>query len=82
MSLSLVLRTHNATLRLYSSGLPFTILWSIMGSEAARVARGGQPSLLLKRMVFGISWIGLFVSPTLFGMWIKGLGGEPTERET
>ena len=76
------LRTRYQLLAILTHGLPFTILWSIMGSEAARVAHGGKPSLLLKRMVFGITWIGLFVSPTLFGMWIKGLGGgEPTERE-
>ena len=32
----------------------------------------------MKRMVAIISWIGLVVSPTLFGMWIKGLGNEKT----
>ena len=48
------------------------------GAEAAAVARGGQASVLLKRMVAGITWIGLFVSPTLFGVWLKGLGDETT----
>jgi hypothetical protein len=30
-------------------------------------------------MVAVISWIGLFVSPTLFGWWIKGLGESEKE---
>jgi hypothetical protein len=47
-----------------------------MGNEAAAVARGKGASVFLMRMVAGISWIGLFVSPTLFGMWIKGLGDD------
>ena len=60
-------------------GIPFTILWSIMGNEAAIVARGGQASVFMKRMVAVITWVGLVVSPTLFGMWVKGLGDESTE---
>ncbi|KAL7533463.1 hypothetical protein ACHAXR_005243 [Thalassiosira sp. AJA248-18] len=72
------LKTRYQILAIITHGLPFTVLWSCMGSEAARVARGGAPSLLLKRMVAVISWIGLVVSPSLFGMWIKGLG-ESTE---
>lgn len=39
----------------------------------------GQPSVLLKRMVAAIGWIGFFVSPTLFGMWLKGLGESKEE---
>lgn len=33
----------------------------------------GHASLFLKRLVGVISWVGLVVSPTLFGWWIKGL---------
>eukprot|EP01083_Nonionella_stella_P215567 775721_1 len=68
------LRTKYQILAILTHGLPFTVLWSCMGSEAARVARGGQASLLLKRTVAVITWVGLVVSPTLFGLWVKGLG--------
>jgi uncharacterized membrane protein YdjX (TVP38/TMEM64 family) len=77
-SLVPALRTRYQILAIITHGLPFTCLWSMMGNEAAIVARGGQASVLLKRMVAIITWIGLVVSPTLFGMWIKGLGNEKT----
>lgn len=73
------LKTRYQILAILAHGLPFTVLWSIMGSEAARVARGGQASVLLKRMAAVISWVGLVVSPTLFGRWIKGLGESKEE---
>jgi uncharacterized membrane protein YdjX (TVP38/TMEM64 family) len=68
------LKTRYQVLATLTHGLPFTVLWSCIGNEAAAVARGGQASLFLKRAVSVISWVGLFVSPTLFGWWIKGLG--------
>lgn len=77
-SLVKTLKTRYQLLAILVHGLPFTVLWSCMGAEAAAVARGGQASVLLKRMVAGITWIGLFVSPTLFGMWLKGLGDDTT----
>lgn len=45
------LRTRYQILAILTHGLPFTCLWCVMGNEAAIVARGGQASLLLKRMV-------------------------------
>jgi hypothetical protein len=30
-------------------------------------------------MVAVITWVGLFVSPTLFGCWVKGLGESAEE---
>ncbi len=77
-SLVKTLKTRYQLLAILVHGVPFTVLWSCMGAEAAAVARGGQASVLLKRMVAGITWIGLFVSPTLFGVWLKGLGDETT----
>lgn len=74
------LRTRYEILAILTHGLPFSILWSCIGHEAALVAGGGQASLFLKRMVAVISAVGLVVSPTLFGLWLKGLSsGEPTE---
>jgi len=70
------LRTPYQILAILSHGLPFTLLWSVMGNEAAVVARGGQPSLFLKRGVAVISWVGFIVSPSLFANWIKGLSSE------
>jgi len=46
-----------------------------VGEKKKRTARvQGPASALLKRMVPVITWVGLVVSPTLFGWWIKGLG--------
>lgn len=80
-SLVPALRTRYQILAIITHGLPFTCLWSVMGNEAAIVARGGQASIFLKRMVAVITWIGLVVSPTLFGMWIKGLGDKKTTED-
>mmetsp|Transcript_19826 Transcript_19826/g.35875 ORF Transcript_19826/g.35875 Transcript_19826/m.35875 type:complete len:327 (+) Transcript_19826:59-1039(+) len=76
------LRTPYQILAILTHGLPFTVLWSCMGREAAMVARGGQASLLFKRMVTIISGVGLVVSPTLFGMWVKGLGASTEESDS
>ena len=73
-SLVPTLKTRYQVMATLVHGLPFTVLWSMMGQEAAAVARGKGASVFLKRMVAAISWIGLFVSPSLFGWWIKGLG--------
>lgn len=76
------LRTKYQILAIVTHGLPFSILWSCVGGEAARVARGGQASVLFKQMVALISWVGIFVSPTLFGRWLKGLGEPAEESDT
>ena len=75
-SLVKTLRTRYQLLAILAHGLPFTILWSFMGAETAAIARGGEASVVLKRLVALISTTGLFVSPTLFGMWLKGLGDD------
>ncbi|KAL7466183.1 hypothetical protein ACHAXS_006473 [Conticribra weissflogii] len=75
------LKTRYQIMATLVHGLPFTVLWSCMGNEAAMVARGREASLVLKRLVAGITWIGLFVSPTLFGWWLKGLGGAKDDNE-
>lgn len=77
-SLVKTLKTRYQLMAILTHGLPFTILWSFMGAETAAVARGGEASVLLKRLVAIISSVGLFVSPTLFGMWLKGLGDDTT----
>ena len=77
-SLVKTLKTRYQLMAILTHGLPFTILWSFMGAETAAVARGGEASVLLKRLVAIISSVGLFVSPTLFGMWLKGLGDDAT----
>lgn len=80
-SLVKTLKTRYQLLAILAHGLPFTILWSFMGAETAAVARGGEASALLKRLVAIISSVGLFVSPTLFGMWLKGLGDDTNKEE-
>jgi uncharacterized membrane protein YdjX (TVP38/TMEM64 family) len=78
-SLVPTLRTRYQIMATLVHGLPFTVLWSVMGNEAAMVARGGSASVFLKRMVAIISWVGLVVSPSAFGWWIKGLGDDSEE---
>lgn len=75
------LKTRYQIMATLVHGLPFTVLWSCMGHEAAMVARGCEASLVLKRLVAGITWVGIFVSPTLFGCWLKGLGSEEEKNE-
>ena len=81
-SLVKTLKTRYQLIAILAHGLPFTVLWSCMGAEAEMVARGGKASVLLKRLIAGITWIGLFVSPTLFGLWLKGLGDDDKKSET
>ena len=56
-------------------GFPFTILWTFMGNEMGDIMRGtvNQPSKILKALIGGVYIFGFFISPTLVGMWIKGL---------
>lgn len=67
-------RTQHQILATLLHGVPFTVLWSVMGHEAGLVARGGKESVILKRLVAGIMWVGLVVSPSAFGWWLKSLG--------
>lgn len=71
------LRTPYQILAILLHGLPFTVLWSCVGNDAAIVARGGNASVWLPKIFAAIQLIGLFVTPTLFGWWLKGL--EKTE---
>ena len=71
------LRTPYQILAILLHGLPFTVLWSCVGNDAAIVARGGKASVWLPKIFAAIQLIGLFVTPTLFGWWLKGL--EKTE---
>jgi uncharacterized membrane protein YdjX (TVP38/TMEM64 family) len=64
-------RTFLASLLLH--GGFFTLLWSFMGAETARVMRsGGAPSSLLKILVSMATWIGIGAQ-FLIGWWLKTL---------
>lgn len=56
-------------------GVPFTLLWSFIGSEMGLVARGvvAEPSKVLKVLLGGVYVFGFFLSPLFVGLWIKGL---------
>jgi uncharacterized membrane protein YdjX (TVP38/TMEM64 family) len=64
-------------------GFPFTLLWSFMGNEMGLVVRGivDKPSKILKVLIAGVYVMGFFVSPSLVGLWVKGLRDEKLKRE-
>lgn len=64
-------------------GLPFTVLWTWLGNEMGLVVKGvvSEPSRVLKMMITGVYIFGFFVSPSLVGMWIKGLRDEKKKRD-
>ena len=64
-------------------GFPFTVLWSFMGNEMGLLVKGvvTQPTKILKVLVAGVYVLGFFVSPSLVGLWVKGLRDEKIKRE-
>ncbi len=64
-------------------GFPFTLLWTFMGNEMGLVVKGlvDQPSKILKLLIVGVNILGFFISPTLVGMWVKGLRDEKMKRD-
>lgn len=65
-------------------GLPFTVLWTFLGNEMGLVVKGvvSEPSRLLKMMISAVYIFGFFISPSLVGVWIKGLRDEKQKRES
>ena len=64
-------------------GFPFTLLWTFMGNEMGLFVRGvvSQPSKILKVLTAGVYVLGFFISPSLVGLWVKGLRDEKMKRE-
>jgi uncharacterized membrane protein YdjX (TVP38/TMEM64 family) len=64
-------------------GFPFTVLWTFLGKEMGLVVRGvvAQPSRVLKMMITGVYIFGFFISPSMVGLWVKGLRDEKQRRE-
>lgn len=64
-------------------GFPFTLLWTFMGNEMGLFLRGAvaQPSKILKVLTAGVYVMGFFISPSLVGLWVKGLRDEKMKRE-
>eukprot|EP00934_Nitzschia_sp_Nitz4_P006242 Nitzschia sp. Nitz4//scaffold28_size193895//99158//100168//NITZ4_001660-RA/size193895-processed-gene-0.226-mRNA-1//1//CDS//3329545967//6232//frame0 len=50
----------------------FTVLWSCMGDETARVLQGHPPSTTLPILLSGATWIGL-TAPVVLAAWIRSL---------
>jgi len=65
-------------------GFPFTLLWSFLGNEMGAIVRGtaSQPSKTLKLLIGGVYVFGFFISPSLVGMWIKGLRDAKLEKDS
>ncbi len=64
-------------------GMPFTMLWTFMGNEMGMVVRGviDSPTRVLKLLITGVYVFGFFISPSLVGLWIKGLRDEKLKKE-
>lgn len=65
-------------------GFPFTLLWTFLGNEMGAIVRGtaSQPSKTLKLLIGGVYVFGFFISPSLVGMWIKGLRDAKLEKDS
>jgi len=64
-------------------GLPFTTLWSFLGNEMGLIVRGvvDGPSRTLKILMGGVYVFGFFISPSMVGLWIKGLRDEKLKKD-
>mmetsp|Transcript_19328 Transcript_19328/g.25530 ORF Transcript_19328/g.25530 Transcript_19328/m.25530 type:complete len:345 (+) Transcript_19328:109-1143(+) len=76
------LKTRTFVMAVLLHGLPFTCLWTCMGNETGLLVRGlvDGPSKTLKVLTAGVTWFGVLVSPTLVGMWVKGLRDKQIEK--
>lgn len=65
-------------------GFPFTLLWTFLGNEMGLIVRGvmDQPSRTLKILMSGVYVFGFFISPSMVGLWIKGLRDEKLKKES
>mmetsp|Transcript_10249 Transcript_10249/g.15403 ORF Transcript_10249/g.15403 Transcript_10249/m.15403 type:complete len:196 (+) Transcript_10249:1083-1670(+) len=79
----LPVKTWQFTVAVLSHGFPFTLLWTFMGNEMGLLVKGlvDGPSKVLKILIAGVYVLGFFVSPSLVGLWVKGLRDEKMKRE-
>jgi uncharacterized membrane protein YdjX (TVP38/TMEM64 family) len=63
-------------------GFPFTLLWSFLGNEMGLILRGtmDSPSRTLKMLMVGVYIFGFIISPSMVGLWVKGLKDEKTKK--
>jgi hypothetical protein len=63
-------------------GFPFTVLWTFVGNEMGLIVRGvmDSPSRTLKILISGVYVFGFFVSPSMVGLWVKGLRDEKMKK--
>lgn len=64
-------------------GFPFTLLWTFLGNEMGLIVRGvmDSPSRILKILLAGVYVFGFIISPTMVGLWVKGLRDEKMKKE-
>lgn len=64
-------------------GFPFTLLWSFVGAEMGQIVRGtlDAPSRTLKILLGGVYVFGFFISPSMVGLWVKGLRDKKLKKE-
>jgi len=63
-------------------GFPFTLLWSFLGNEMGLILRGvmDAPSRTLKILMVGVYVFGFIISPSMVGLWVKGLKDEKMKK--
>jgi len=64
-------------------GFPFTLLWTFVGNEMGLIVRGvmDSPSRTLKVLISGVYVFGFFISPSMVGLWVKGLRDEKMKKD-
>lgn len=63
-------------------GLPFTVLWTLVGNEATLLMTNPDhiSSKILRGCTVATVLFGIFVSPTLFGLWVHSLRNQQKTR--
>ena len=79
----LPVKTWQFILAVFMHGFPFTLLWTFLGNEMGMIVRGvaSSPSRTLKVLMTGVYVFGFFISPSLVGLWVKGLRDEKMKKQ-
>lgn len=64
-------------------GFPFTLLWTFMGNEMGMLLKGivAEPRKILKVLIGFVYVLGFFISPSMVGLWIKGLRDQKMKQQ-
>ncbi len=79
----LPLKTWHFVAAVLLHGFPFTLLWTFMGNEMGLLVKGivAEPSKILKVLIGFVYILGFFISPSMVGLWIKGLRDQKMKQQ-